>query len=329
MMTEQIDWLLRGDPSIRWQVMRDLLDESPSVYEKERARIKSQGWGGRLLSRQDPDGKWGGGVYSPKWTSTTYTLLLLREFGLPQKTLQARKGCNHFLLKGIHHDGGINLFRSIDHSETCVNGMMLSLLSYFRVPDARVHAVAEFLFKEQMPDGGWNCQSVHGASHASFHTTISVLEGMYEYGNAYPEKASPLVKATKRAHEFLLTHHLYKSHRTGRVVDPAMTRMYFPPRWHYDFLRALDYFQTVRADRDGRMKDAIELLKAKQKPNGRWTAYRRWPGRVFFELEKAGEDSRWNTLRALRVLKWWEENQKSRALMSAAFRWKDGFTHWA
>ena len=310
-VTETIDWLLKGDPSVRWQVLRDLLEEPPEIYEKERAKVKAGGWGGRLLSRQDADGKWGGGIYSPKWISTTYTLLLLRQFGLPQNNSQAQKGCKHFLLKGIFRDGGINLFKSIDYSETCVNGMILTLLSYFRFPDERVHAAGDFLLKEQMADGGWNCQRVRGATHASFHTTISVLEGMYEYGQAYPKQALTIKKAVRRAHEFLLVHHLYKSHRTGKVSDPAMTRMYFPPRWHYDFLRVLDYFQSIRADYDERMMDAVELLEAKQLLNGRWPAYRRWPGRVFFELEKTGEDSRWNTLRALRVLKWWEERRPS------------------
>ena len=153
-VTETIDWLLRGDASIRWQVMRDLLEEPPGIYEKERAKIKAQGWGGRLLSRQDANGTWGGGVYNPKWISTTYTLLLLRQFGLEQNNLQAQNGCKHFLLKGIYRDGGINLFKSIDYSETCINGMILTLLSYFQFPDERVHNVGEFLLKEQMADGG-------------------------------------------------------------------------------------------------------------------------------------------------------------------------------
>jgi hypothetical protein len=306
-VTETIDWLLKGDASIRWQVMRDLLEEPPEIYEKERAKIKAQGWGGRLLSRQDASGTWGGGVYNPKWISTTYILLLLRQLGLEQDNPQAQNGCKHFLLKGIFRDGGINLFKSIDYSETCINGMILTLLSYFRSPDEHVHAVAEFLLKEQMADGGWNCQRVRGATHASFHTTISALEGMWEYRQADPKEALPIEEAIKKAHEFLLIHYLYKSHRTGKVVNSAMTRMYFPSRWHYDFLRALDYFQSVQAGYDERMKDAIELLKAKQQPNGRWVAPRPWPARVFFEMEKAGEDSRWNTLRALRVLKWWDQ----------------------
>jgi hypothetical protein len=310
-VTDTVDWLLKGDASIRWQVMRDLLEEPPEIYEKEREKIKARGWGGRLLSRQDASGTWGNGIYNPKWISTTYTLLLLRQFGLPQDNPQAQKGCEHFLLKGIYHDGGVNLFKSIDYSETCVNGMILTLLSYFRFPDERVHTVAEFLLREQMPDGGWNCQRVHGATHASFHTTISVLEGMYEYGQAYPKQASTIKEAIGRALDFLLVHHLYKSHRSGKVIDSAMTRMHFPPRWHYDFQRALDFFQNIHADHDERINDAIELLRSKQQPNGRWPAYRRWPGRVFCELEEAGEDSRWNTLRAVRVLKWWADSRPS------------------
>jgi hypothetical protein len=308
-MRKTIDWLLKGDPAIRWQVMRDLLEEPPEIYEKERAKIQTKGWGARLLSHQDADGQWGGGIYNPKWISTTYTLLLLRQFGLPHENIQAQKGCEHFLRKGIYRDGGINLFKTTDYSETCINAMILTLLSYFRFPDKRVHKVAEFLLKEQMPDGGWNCQRGSGATHASFHTTISVLEGMDEYRFAYPRRVAPVKKAIKKALEFLLIHHLYKSHRTGKVVDAAMTRMYFPPRWHYDILRALDYFRAVGADRDERIKDAIDLLNAKQQPNGRWAANQPWPGRVFFELEIAGKDSHWNTLRALRVLKWWEERQ--------------------
>lgn len=300
-----INWLLSGDPSIRWQVMRDLLDAPAEEYQKEQARVALEGWGADLLSRQDASGTWANGLYSPKWTSTTYTLLTLRRFGLCHDHPQAQRACALFLSKGLNHDGGINLFKSIDYSETCVNGMLLSLLSYFRSSDERVHGVAEFLLREQMRDGGWNCERINGATHASFHTTIAVLEGFREYASFHPTPAS-LMDAVQRAHNFLLTHRLYKSHRTGAVVDVAMTRMYFPPRWRYDFIRALDYFQWIGAPRDERMKDAIELLKSKQGADGRWPAYSPWAGRTYFEMEKSGEPSRWNTLRALRVLKWWE-----------------------
>lgn len=307
MLTSQnvLDWLLAGDPSIRWQVMRDLMDAPPEEYQKERSRVARAGWGADLLSRQDARGTWANGLYSPKWTSTTYTLLTLRRFGLPHDHPQAQRACALFLAKGINHDGGINLFKGIDYSETCVNGMLLSLLSYFHSTDERIHSVADYLLREQMPDGGWNCDRIKGATHGSFHTTISVLEGLREYASVHPAPASTMA-AVQRTHTFLLDHRLYKSHRTGNVADPAMARMYFPPRWRYDFIRALDYFQSIDAPRDERMADAIELLVSKQRKDGRWPAYRPWAGRLYFEMEKGGEPGRWNTLRALRVLKWWE-----------------------
>jgi hypothetical protein len=305
-MQPVIDWLLGGDPAIRWQVERDLLGMDRGNYAQERARISSAGWGKRLLAKQDADGNWGGGIYSPKWTSTTYTLLLLRDLGLPQENSQAQRACRNFFLRGLEHDGGINLFKSVDYSEMCVNGMILSLLSYFRSPDPRVRNVAEFVLSSQMPDGGWNCRQ--GATHASFHTTVSVLEGLREYRGLAGTVPSSFGEATNRGHEFLLAHQLYKSHRTGRVVDSAMTRLHFPPRWHYDILRALDYFRSVGAACDKRMSSAVELLRSRRSVDSRWTLNKPWTGRVYFELEPAGRPSRWNTLRALRVLKWWDRS---------------------
>jgi hypothetical protein len=304
---ETLQWLLAGDPAIRWQVQRDLCGEPPQVYEKERQKTATEGWGKQLLTRQEADGRWASGTYGPKWTGTTYTLLTLRHIGLPPAHPQALKGCAHFFSRGLEKDGGLNPFHSFRHSETCVNGMFLALLTYFRYPDERIHNVAEFLFKEQMPDGGWNCERIKGATHASFHTTISVLEGLAEYANTHPQAAVAVKGAAAKAHEFLLAHRLYRSHRTGQVVDPAMTRMPFPPRWHYDFLRALDYFRAVNAARNERMGEAIELLRQKQTADGQWGLNQPWPGRTYFEMEKAGQPSRWNTLRALRVLKWWEK----------------------
>ncbi len=303
--SETIRWLLQGDPAIRWQVLRDLCDEPAQVYEIERNRVASEGWGARLLSKQDADGHWGGGIYSPKWKSTTYTLLLLRQLGLPPENPQALRGCETFFFRGLEKDGGINFWKSFQHSETCINGMLLALLSYFRFPDERIHSVAEYLLREQMPDGGWNCERIKGATHASFHTTLSVLEGLDEYGTRYPDNLSAVIEARAKAHEFLLQHRLYQSHRTGEPADYQMTLMHFPPRWRYDFLRGLDYFQSVEARKDERMSDAVSLLIQKQDHNGHWPLNAPWPGLVYFHLEETGRPSRWNTLRALRVLKWW------------------------
>jgi hypothetical protein len=185
--------------------------------------------------------------------------------------------------------------------------MILGLQAYFRYPDERVHEVASYLAGEQMSDGGWNCESYKGARHSSFHTTMMALEGLYEYQCTYPEKKKQISQVREHGHEFLLAHRLYKSHRTGKVFDSKMTTMPFPPRWRYDFIRALDYFRACDVPRDERMSDAIELLQKKQKKDGLWLLNSGMSGRKYFDLEAAGQPSRWNTLRALRVLNWWNK----------------------
>ena len=308
MKPELISWLLEGDPSIRWQVQRDLLNSSPTEYEPERKKIAKEGWCARLLDLQDSNGTWGGGIYGPKWISTTYTMLTLRLLGLQTNHPQAKQACKIFLDEGKYTDGGINFFSySLKYSETCVTGMILALLAYFRYPDEYIHSIASYLIGQQMPDGGWNCKSYKGATHSSFHTTISALEGLFEYESLFPEKKKQISKVRERGHEFLLAHRIYKSHRTGKVFDPKMTTMPFPPRWKYDFIRALDYFRACDAQKDERMSDAIELLRIKQKKDGIWPMNSGMSGLKYFDLEAAGQPSRWNTLRGLRILNWWNE----------------------
>jgi len=306
-------WLLEGDPAIRWQTLQDLLGRGARTVAQERRRVAEAGWGARLLARQDPAGFWGGGLYTPKWTSTTYTLLLLRSFGLPAGNAQARTGCRLLLDHGLYRDGGINLWTSYrwTHSETCVTGMVLSLAAYFLPGDERVDVLADHLLRQQMKDGGWNCQTYRGATHGSFHTTIMVLEGLREYQKLGAKLADEARDAQRRAREFLLVHRLFRSHRTGEVVKPAMTRFAFPPRWHYDILRALDYFQECRAGHDERLQEAIGMVTERRRTDGRWVLQNRYPGRTYFDLETPGQPSRWNTLRALRVLRWWEATSGS------------------
>ena len=307
-----IQWLLQGDLAIRWQAQQDLLGAAEAVVQAERQQVSTTGWGARLLSYQEPSGLWGGGLYGPKWISTTYTMLLLRRLGFDPGNSQAQQACRILLDKGFYADDGINFFRSFKHSETCVTGMVLSILAYFDFQDERLASLVEHLLNQQMADGGWNCESYKGATHSSFHTTISVLEGLREYEKRRPEPG--LTDSQNRAVEFLLIHRLFRSHRTGEVVDARMTRFSFPPRWRYDVMRVLDYFQERNIPSDPRMADAIDLLKKKQRPDGTWLLQNRHPGRTFFEMEKVRRSSRWNTLRALRILQWYErQRSESRA----------------
>jgi hypothetical protein len=312
---EIFEWLLEGDPAIRWQVQRDLLQTPQSTIQAERARVSTEGWGARLLALQDPDGKWGGGLYTHKWTSTTYTLLLLRRLGLAPDNPQAAQGCLILMDKGIYTDGGINFSKYMSHSETCISGMVLSILAYFQTPDERVHTLTDYCLNQQMPDGGWNCQSYEGATHSSFHTTTLVLEGLRLYETWQPKHIDLVHLAQERGREFLLQHRLFRSHRTGQIVHPAFTRFSFPPRWHYDVLRGLDYFQDCQAAYDTRLVDAITLVVSRRQKDGRWKLQNQHAGRTFFEMEAVGLPSRWNTLRALRVLRWWDALQTDRTLL--------------
>jgi hypothetical protein len=310
-MDGAIQWLLDGDPVIRWQTLRDLDGATDSTVERERRRVAREGWGARLLARQGEEGMWAsgrssdGGLYSPKWISTTYTMLMLRDFGLPPKNRQARKACALLLDRGLQCDGGIN-YGWRGRSETCITGMVLSILSYFQYDDERLDTIADHLLQQQMFDGGWNCQRPFGATHASFHTTISALEGLRLYALHRGLKARALRAAQRRGREFLLVHGLFRSHRTGEIVKPIFSFFSFPPRWHYDILRALDYFQAVNAPRDQRLAEAIDVVRRKQQSDGRWKLENVYKGKTYFQLERLGWPSRWNTLRALRVLKWWE-----------------------
>jgi hypothetical protein len=309
---EVVQWLLDGDPAIRWQTLRDLTGTDARAVERERRQVARDGWGARLLARQNDRGVWAGGpspdhgLYTPKWTSTTYTMLLLRDFGLTPSHTDARRTCGILLDRGLRPDGGVDFgasARATKRGETCITGMVLSILSYFEYDDARVDTVAEHLLAAQMPDGGWNCRRL--ATHASMHTTISVLEGLRCYELSGRRRARQARAAQRRGREFLLAHRLFRSHRTGTVIKSEFTRLVFPPRWHYDILRTLDHFQAAGAPRDERLTEAIAIVESRRGDDGRWPLPYAYPGKAYFELERVGRPSRWNTLRALRVLRWW------------------------
>ncbi|MGQ0569355.1 MAG: hypothetical protein ACT4P5_07455 [Armatimonadota bacterium] len=304
-------WLLDGDPAIRWQVQLAVTGAAERAVAPERQKVAREGWGRRLLARQDPEGTWAGGLssngglYSPKWISTTYTMLLLRDFGLPATNRSAQRACAPLLDKGLQRDGGIN-YGWRGRSETCITGMVLSILCYFQYDDERLDTIADHLLEQQMADGGWNCQRPCGATHASMNTTINVLEGLWMYEMHRRRNVRAVRPAQRRGREFLLVHRLVRSDRTGDIIKPIFIRLSFPPRWHYDILRALDYFQAVDAPRDKRLAEAIDIVRSRRGEDGRWPLQNTYEGKTYFELERVRTPSRWNTLRALRVLKWWE-----------------------
>jgi hypothetical protein len=294
-----VDWLLEGDPAIRWQAGRDLLNWPTELVRTQRARVATEGWGKQLLDLQDEAGTWANGLYSPKWTSTTYTLLQLYRFGLTRHP-EATRAVEILLDGGMTENGGIDLSKTVGKPEICMTGMVLSLAATFLPGDDRIGAMIGYLIENQLDDGAWNCEATSPRTHGSLHSTMSTLEGL--------ATARRGAEARDRAHAFLVDHRLYKSHRTGEVINPVFTRFSFPPRWHFDVLRCLDYLAQSGVDRDEGFSDAIALVHKKRQPDGTWLLQNTHPGRTFFVLEANGQPSRWNTLRALRVLRWWESD---------------------
>ncbi|HEU5100311.1 MAG TPA: hypothetical protein VFU22_14885 [Roseiflexaceae bacterium] len=305
---DTIEWLMAGDPAIRWQALRDLLDAPEREWQAERQRTAETGWGARLLALQEPNGGWGGGIYSPKWTSATYTLLMLRSIGIPRECAAAQRGARLVLdeLLGAGCDAAFR--RKLAECDRCIVGMVLQLAVYFGVGDERVEVIVDNLLVEAMPDGGWNCRRHRRPypHHSSFHTTFNVLDGLREYIElASGARRDEALAAERSAIELMLQHRLYKSDKTGELIHKNFTMLSFPYRWHYDLLRGLEYFARAGAPRDSRAQDAIDVLKQRRLADGRWPVQHKYSGKVFFELETIGRPSRWNTLRALRVLRWW------------------------
>jgi hypothetical protein len=305
-----LDWLQDADPAIRWQALRDLADVAPDVVAGERARVATEGWGARLLALRDPDGRWAGGACFPAqfdaaekgqpWTSTLHTLELLRDFGLDPASDRARETVALVRDNCRWEHAGQPFFSG--EVEACINGRTVALGAYF---GQDVVAVVDRLLGEQLEDGGWNCWTEFGSVRSSFHSTICVLEGLlaYERATGDPRAAA----ARRRGEEYLLERSLFRRLSTGEVADPTWLEFSFPIRWFYDVLRGLEYFRTVGGPPDERLAEAVELVRGKRQADGTWLLENTHPGAVHFVLEDGdGRPSRWNTLRALRVLRWYE-----------------------
>ena len=307
-----IAWLLGGDPAIRWQVLRDLSNASPDDVVAERARVEHEGWGARLLALEDPDGLWAGGACFPAsysggepgqpWTATMHTLQTLQLLGLDPASESARQAIALIAENGRWEHAGQRYFDG--EVEPCINGRTIETGTYFGLD---VATIVERILDDRLEDGGWNCEAENGSVRSSFHTTIDVLDGLLEFERATGGSAEVLT-ARRGGEEYLLERELFRRKSTGEVADPAYLEFAFPYYWRYDVLRALDYFRGTDTDPDPRMAEAVEVVRSKRQPDGRWLLDRIHPGRVHFDLEDGvGAPSRWNTLRALRVLEWWDQ----------------------
>ena len=307
-----IDWLLEGDPAIRWQVMRDLQDASPENVAAERARVENEGWGARLLELEGDDGLWDGGACFPAdyrggepgqpWTATMHTLQTLQILGLDPESESAKHSIGLIAANGRWEHDGQPYFEG--EVEPCINGRTIESGVYFGID---VGPIVDRILRERLADGGWNCEAENGSVRTSIDTTINVLDGLLAYERATGENGD-VRTARLEAEEYLLERSLFRRKSTGEVVHPDFLEFGFPYYWRYDILRGLDYFRNTGAEPDQRVAEAVELVESKQQPDGRWLLDRIYPGRVHFDVESpAGSPSRWNTLRALRVLRWWNK----------------------
>jgi hypothetical protein len=290
--------------------MRDLTDETPNAIAAERLRIATEGWGAKLLARQSPAGNWGGPQEDRGLLVTLYSLVLLMDLGLDPASKQARRMIDRvdkrLAFKPLNN-------RPFLHGETepCINGRILAIGAYFNKPN---HGLANQLLREQLEDGGWNCEAVEPSPkrpksrRSSFHTTICVLEGLLAYEQA-GTKLAAVTKARKRGENYLLERGMFRSLRTGEVIDERWLRFSFPTFWHYDVLRGLDYLRNARVNPDGHVREAIETVIKRRHQNGRWPLNLLHPEHIPLQMETdVGSASRWNTLRALRVLRWYNNS---------------------
>jgi hypothetical protein len=290
--------------------MRDLTDEKPDAIAAERSRVAAEGWGAKLLALQSPRGNWGGPKEDRGLLVTLYTLVLLMDLGLDPASKQARKMIERvekrLVFKPLNN-------RPFLHGETepCINGRILAVGAYFNKAN---DALANRLLGEQLEDGGWNCEAVEPSAkrpksrRSSFHTTICVLEGLLAYERAGHKRAA-ITKARKRAEDYLLKRRMFRSLRSGEIIDERWLRFSFPTFWHYDVLRGLDYLRSAGVKPDRRAREAIEIIIKRRHQNGRWPLNLLHAERIPLQTETAiGGASRWNTLRALRVLRWYRNS---------------------
>ena len=313
MTTSAVDWLLGSDPSIRWQVLRDLTGAPLAQVEAERVRVATEGAGARLLALQGADGRWGGAAWNRGWDSTMHVLTLLREMGLDPASAEARRAVGLVRDRVTWRGCGppetqTNPFFA-GEIEPCINGQVGAAGAYF---GQDVRGIVDRLLGEQLPDGGWNCEAENGSTRSSFNTTICVLECLLEYERAFGARPE-LTQARLRGQEYLLERRLFRRRSTGEAIErdrksgSAWTRFAFPTWWHYDVLRGLDYLRLAGAPPDARIAEAIDLVTSKRDADGRWPLDTTYPGRMPVEIDEGeGRPSRWNTLRALRVLRWYK-----------------------
>jgi hypothetical protein len=317
-----LDWMLDSDPTLRWQVERDLAGSPQEVWGATRARIATEGFGAELLAVQDPDGQWAGGAYFPgdfdfegpegasdagqPWTATTWTLNTLRDWGLDAAALAGtaeKLDANaRWEYENLPYWGG--------ETDCCINAFTLANGAWL---GADVSSLPQWFIDRRMADGGWNCEWVEGSTRSSFHSTLNSLKGILYY-ESVTGGSDELRAARHGGEEYLLERRLLRKLSTNEPVGGWATHFAYPFRWIHSALNATDYFRSASlldgTGPDPRLADAIGVIRDARQPDGTWQQERRHPGRAWFEIDvPVGEPSPWVTYYATRVLDWWDEAQ--------------------
>ena len=318
-------WMLDTDPSLRWQVQRDLADEPEAVWQATRALVPQVGFGRMLLDRQDPDGQWAGGSFFPAgffdltdeqrgpgqpWTATTWALNDLRLWGVDASAMgdtMQKVGANSTweYNDGPYWEGEVDV---------CINSWTLSSGAWL---GADVSTMVRWFGEHQMADGCWNCEWEEGSTRGSFHSTLNALRAILYYEQVTGDTS--LREARHRGEEYLLERRLLYRLSTGELVGDFVTRFTYPFRSYYKALTAVDYFRDVALHDgtapDARLADAVDLIRRNRQPDGTWLQQPRHPGAQWFEVDvPPGEPSPWLTFYGTRVLDWWEKSSSRKNL---------------
>jgi hypothetical protein len=310
------DWLIKVDPAMEWQVLRDLDGEPAERYLIARARVAHSGWGEALLAQQNDDGSWGspeptGWADSPDG-STTYALSILRLFQIDPADTAVRAAIDR-VQAGVTYVYQDRTPYFDGETEVCINGMVLANAGYFRVDDDGPTRIADRLLGQQLPDGGWNCEAP-GSHRGSFHSTLCVLEGLLEWNRWRPDPR--LREALDVGIAYLMDRGMMNRATTGGRIDDAFLVPASPPGSRYDIVRGLDFLRDAGIEADERLDAALDTLQSLRTAEGRWSQgavhpglesererdY--WNGRAPGVGEAVGDDSPVITLHALRILRW-------------------------
>ena len=320
---DSTEWLLEPDnPSVTYLTLTEILGkpENNSQVKKSKIDIMKKGPVPKILAKQNDEGYWGIAedfYMRSKYKGTVWSLIILAELGADGRDERIKKTCE-FLLKisqdyesgGFSHRGNFNSGGNHNDIIPCLSGNMVwTMIRFGYLNDLRVQKAINWLIKHQRYDDGI-AQAPEGwpyryekcwGTHTCHMGIVKTLKALAEIP---PNKRSKSVNNTiENSVNYLFKHHLYKkSHDLSQVGHQDWIKFGFPRLWQTDALEMLEILINLDYY-DKRMQDAVDLIVNKQNNEGKWNMERTFNGRFQTSIEPKGKPSKWNTLKALKVLK--------------------------